>query len=50
MATFIVRVFVPLYVELEAADEQEAQRKAQAWYREQKDDWHEPTAEVMPLP
>ena len=50
MAKYIVRVFVPLYVELDANDEQEAQEKAQAWYKEQKSDWQEPTAEVMPLP
>ena len=50
MAKYIVRVFVPMYVELDAYDVEEAQRKAQAWYREQKDDWREPTAEVMPLP
>lgn len=50
MAKYIVRVFVPLYVELDANDAEDAQRKAQAWYKEQKDDWQEPTAEVMPLP
>jgi hypothetical protein len=50
MAKYIVRVFVPLYVELDAADVKDAQRKAQEWYREQKADWQEPTAEVMPLP
>jgi hypothetical protein len=50
MATFIARVFVPLYIELEAADEEEAQEKAREWYKEQKADWREPTAEVVPLP
>jgi hypothetical protein len=50
MAKFIARVFVPMYVELEAADEAEAQEKAQVWYREQKAEWREPTAEVVPLP
>jgi hypothetical protein len=50
MAKFIARVFVPLYVELEAADEEDAQRKAQEWYKEQKQEWREPTAEVVPLP
>jgi hypothetical protein len=49
MAKFIARVFVPMYVELEAIDEQEAQEKAQEWYREQKAEWQEPTAEVVPL-
>jgi hypothetical protein len=49
MAKFIARVFVPMYLELEAADEEEAQAKAEAWYREQKHDWQEPTAEVVPL-
>jgi hypothetical protein len=47
MATFIARVFVPMYVELEAADEAEAEEKALEWYREQKADWREPTAEVV---
>ena len=50
MAKFIARVFVPMYLELEAADEAEAQEKAQEWYKEQKTDWREPTAEVVPLP
>ncbi len=50
MAKFIARVFVPRYLELEAEDEQDAQRKAQEWYKEQKRDWREPTAEVVPLP
>jgi hypothetical protein len=50
MAKFIARVFVPMYLELEAADEEEARRQAQAWYREQKQEWREPTAEVVPLP
>ena len=50
MAKFIARVFVPMYLELEANDEEEAQQKAQAWYREQKAEWREPTAEVVPLP
>ena len=49
MAKFIARVFVPKYIELEAKDEQEAQEKAQAWYREQKHEWREPTAEVVPF-
>jgi hypothetical protein len=49
MAKFIARVFVPKYIELEAENEQEAQQKAQEWYREQKAEWREPTAEVVPL-
>jgi hypothetical protein len=48
MATFIARVYVPMYVELDAADEAEAQEKAREWYREQKAEWREPTAEVVP--
>jgi hypothetical protein len=48
MAKFIARVFVPMYVELEAKDEEDAQEKAQEWYREQKAEWQEPTAEVVP--
>src|SRR5687768_1008206 len=50
MAKFIARVFVPMYVELEAKDEDEAKQKAQEWYKEQKADWRESTAEVVPLP
>ena len=50
MATFIARVFVPMYLELEAVNAEEAQEKAQEWYREQKAEWREPTAEVVPLP
>lgn len=48
MAKFIARVYVPMYVELEAANEQEAKQKAVAWYREQKQEWREPQAEVVP--
>jgi hypothetical protein len=50
MAKFIARVFVPMYVELEAADEAEAQEKALGWYREHTTEWREPMAEVVPLP
>ena len=50
MAKFIARVFVPMYLEVEATDEDEAKQKAREWYREQKADWREPTAEVVPLP
>jgi hypothetical protein len=50
MAKFIARVFVPQYIELEAENEQDAQRKAQEWYREQKAEWREPTAEVVRQP
>jgi hypothetical protein len=49
MAKFIARVFVPMYIELEAQDEEDAQRKALEWYREQKAEWREPMAEVVPL-
>ncbi len=49
MAKFIARVFVPMYVELEAADAEEAQEKAREWYREQKEEWREPMAEVVLL-
>ena len=30
MAKFIARVFVPMYIELEAKDEEEVKKKAQA--------------------
>jgi hypothetical protein len=49
MAKFIARVFVPMYIELEAKNEEEAKKEAQAWYKEQKRDWKEPTVEVMSL-
>jgi hypothetical protein len=48
MAKFIARVFVPMYIELEAKNEEEVVKKAQAWYKEQKKDWKEPTVEVIP--
>ena len=48
MAKFIARVFVPMYVELEAKDAEEAKKKALAWYKEQKQEWREPEVEVVP--
>jgi len=48
MAKFIARIFVPMYIELEAKNEEEAAKKAQEWYKEQKKDWKEPTVEVVP--
>jgi hypothetical protein len=48
MAKFIARVFVPVYVEIEAQDTQEAKHKALAWYQEQKQEWREPEAEIVP--
>jgi hypothetical protein len=50
VAKFIARVFVPMYLELEAANEEDAKVAAQQWYKEQKQEWREPTAEVVPLP
>jgi hypothetical protein len=50
MAKYVARVFVPMYIEVEAEDEWDAQRVAQQWYKEQKKDWREPTVEIMPNP
>ena len=47
MAKFIARVFVPMYIDVEAKDAEEAKMKALAWYKEQKQDWREPMAEVV---
>ena len=49
VAKYIARVFVPLYIEIEAENEEDAQKVAQQWYKEQKRDWKEPTVEVMPI-
>ena len=49
MSKYIARVFVPLYIELEAENAEDAQEAAQQWYKEQKRDWREPTVEVVPL-
>jgi hypothetical protein len=49
MAKFIARVFVPMYIEIEAENEADAQKVASQWYREQKKEWREPTVEVVPL-
>ena len=48
MAKFIARIFVPMYIELEAKDEKDAKKQAHAWYKEQKQDWREPEVEVVP--
>ena len=47
MSKYIARVFVPMYIEVEAANEEDAQQVAQQWYKEQKKEWREPTAEVV---
>ena len=47
MAKFIARVFVPLYVELEAKDAEEAKKQAVAWYKEQKQEWREPEVDIV---
>jgi len=47
MAKFIARVFVPMYLELEAVDEEDARVAAQQWYKEQKKDWKEPEVELV---
>ena len=49
MAKFIARVFVPMYLEIEAENEEDAQVVAGQWYKEQKKEWKEPTVEVMPI-
>jgi hypothetical protein len=47
MAKYIARVFVPMYIEIEADNEKDAQEVARGWYKEQKKDWKEPTVEVI---
>jgi hypothetical protein len=47
MAKYIARVYVPMYLEVEAESEEDAQSVAHQWYKEQKKDWKEPTVEVM---
>jgi hypothetical protein len=47
MNTYLVRISIPTYDELEAHDEQEAEDKAIALYREVKPTWKEPTVEVI---
>jgi hypothetical protein len=49
VAKYIARVFVPMYLELEAESAEDAQQVAQQWYKEQKRDWKEPTVEVIPV-
>ena len=49
VAKYIARVFVPMYLELEAENEKDAQEAAAQWYKEQKRDWREATVEVMPV-
>ena len=44
---YIARVFVPQYIEIEAESEEDAQRAAIDWYKEQKKDWKEPTVETV---
>jgi hypothetical protein len=48
MAKYIARVFVPMYIEIEADNEKDAQEVARGWYKKQKKDWKEPTVEVIP--
>ena len=50
MSKYIARVFVPMYLELEAENVEDAQHVAEQWYKEQKSDWKVPTVEVLPLP
>ena len=49
VAKYIARVFVPMYLEVEAESKEDAQEVAQQWYKEQKRNWQEPTVEVMPI-
>lgn len=50
MPKFIARVFVPMYLELEADNEAEANKKAESWYKEQKKECLEPTVELIRIP
>ena len=47
MNTYLVRIYIPTYYELEAHDEQEAEDKAIAFYRKAQGTWKEPTVEVI---
>jgi hypothetical protein len=47
MNTYLVRISIPTYYELEAHDEQEAEDKAIAFYRKAQRTWKEPTVEVI---
>jgi hypothetical protein len=47
MNTYLVRIYIPTYDELEAHDEQEAEDKAIAFYRKAQCTWKEPTVEVI---
>jgi hypothetical protein len=47
MNTYLVRIYIPTYYELEAHDEQEAEDKAIALYRKAQGTWKEPTVEVI---
>ena len=47
MSTYLVRISIPTYDELEAHDEQEAEDKAMAFYRKAQGTWKEPTVEVI---
>jgi hypothetical protein len=49
VARYIARVFVPMYIEVGAENEEDAQKVAEQWYKEQKRDWREATVEVMPI-
>ena len=49
MAKYIARVFVPMYIEIEANDKKDAEEVAAQWYKEQKRDWREATVELMPI-
>ena len=49
VSKYIARVFVPMYLEVEAESEEDAQEVAEQWYKEQKRDWREATVEVMPI-
>ena len=50
MSKYVARVYVPLYLDIEADSPAEAQQVAEQWYKEQKKDWREPTVEIMPTP
>jgi hypothetical protein len=47
MNTYMVRIYIPVYYDLEANNEQEAQEKAIARYKQEHETWREPTVEVV---
>jgi hypothetical protein len=45
---YIARVYVPMYLELEAESEEDAQQVAEQWYKEQKKTGRNPQSRLCP--